>query len=86
MRLRMQEYAPGGDLYAALAAAGGFLPEPQVASCVMLPLLTALVHVHNQARPAYSIAFCIKFVWCENCSCARHAGSCDSSKHLQAAA
>lgn len=59
MRLLMQEYASGGDLYAALAAAGGFLPETQVASCVMLPLLTALVHVHNQARPACSGAICI---------------------------
>ena len=65
----MQEYAPGGDLYAALAAAGGFLSETQVASCVMLPLLTALAHVRDQARPTCSGDPCR--IWFEGCDHAR---------------
>ena len=46
----MQEYAPGGDMYGALAAAGGFLHEVQVAGGVMRPLLSALTQLHSQAR------------------------------------
>jgi len=40
--LGAQEYAPGGDMYGVLAAAGGFLHEEQVAGGVLLPLLRAL--------------------------------------------
>lgn len=46
----VQEYAPGGDMYGALAAAGGFLHEVQVAGGVMRPLLSALTQLHSQAR------------------------------------
>lgn len=48
----VQEYAPGGDMYGALAAAGGFLHEVQVAGGVMRPLLSALTQLHSQAHPA----------------------------------
>ncbi|KAK9837312.1 hypothetical protein WJX81_005473 [Elliptochloris bilobata] len=47
----VQEYAAGGDVYGALAAAGGFLHETQVADAVVLPLLRALSHLHSQAPP-----------------------------------
>ena len=46
----VQEYALGGDMYGALAAAGGFLHEVQVAGGVMRPLLSALTQLHSQAR------------------------------------
>ncbi len=48
--LGAQEYAPGGDMYGVLAAAGGFLHEEQVAGGVLLPLLRALAALHGQAR------------------------------------
>ena len=46
----VQEYAPGGDVYGALAAAGGFLHEAQAAGGVVRPLLSALAQLHSQAR------------------------------------
>ena len=49
--LGVQEYAPGGDMYSVLAAAGGFLHEEQAAGGVLLPLLRALAALHGQARP-----------------------------------
>ena len=44
----VQEFALGGDLYAQLAQAGGYLAEDQVACEVMLPVLAALGYMHDQ--------------------------------------
>ena len=46
-----QEFALGGDLYAQLAQAGGYLAEDQVACEVMLPVLDALVYMHYKVIP-----------------------------------
>ncbi|DBB03503.1 TPA: hypothetical protein ACH3X3_010855 [Trebouxia sp. C0006] len=44
----VQEFALGGDLYAQLAQAGGYLAEDQVAGEVMVPVLAALGHMHDK--------------------------------------
>ncbi|DBA67828.1 hypothetical protein WJX79_008032 [Trebouxia sp. C0005] len=44
----VQEFALGGDLYAQLAQAGGYLAEDQVACEVMVPVLAALGHMHDK--------------------------------------
>ncbi len=44
----MQEFALGGDLYAQLAQAGGYLAEDQVACEVMVPVLAALGYMHDK--------------------------------------
>ena len=48
----VQEFALGGDLYAQLAQAGGYLQEDQVACEVMVPILAALGYMHNRVRQA----------------------------------
>ena len=44
----VQEFALGGDLYAQLAQAGGYLAEDQVACEVMVPVLAALGFMHDK--------------------------------------
>ena len=44
----VQEFALGGDLYAQLAQAGGYLAEDQVACEVMVPVLDALGYMHDK--------------------------------------
>ncbi|KAL3155775.1 hypothetical protein ABBQ32_012791 [Trebouxia sp. C0010 RCD-2024] len=44
----VQEFALGGDLYAQLAQAGGYLGEDQVACEVMVPVLSALAYMHRK--------------------------------------
>lgn len=44
----VQEFALGGDLYAQLAQAGGYLAEDQVAGEVMVPVLDALGYMHDK--------------------------------------
>ena len=44
----VQEFALGGDLYAQLAQAGGYLAEDQVACEVMVPVLSALQYMHGK--------------------------------------
>ncbi len=44
----VQEFALGGDLYAQLAQAGGYLAEDQVAGEVVVPVLAALGHMHDK--------------------------------------
>ena len=44
----VQEFALGGDLYAQLAQAGGYLAEDQVACEVMVPVLAALGYMHTK--------------------------------------
>lgn len=44
----VQEFALGGDLYAQLAQAGGYLGEDQVACEVMVPVLAALAYMHRK--------------------------------------
>lgn len=46
----VQEYALGGDLYAQLAQAGGYLGEDQVAGEVLVPVLAALRFMHDKVR------------------------------------
>lgn len=46
----VQELAPGGDLYQFLAGKGGRLPEEQVRSLVIRPLLEALAYLHSMVR------------------------------------
>lgn len=47
----VQEFALGGDLYAQLAQAGGYLGEDQVACEVMVPVLSALAYMHRKVSP-----------------------------------
>ena len=48
----VQEFALGGDLYAQLAQAGGYLAEAQVACEVMVPVLAALGYMHDKVCSA----------------------------------
>ena len=57
----VQEFAIGGDLYAQLAQAGGYLAEEQVAGEVMVPVLAALGHMHDKVSHVSSGKFpCIR--------------------------
>lgn len=47
----VQEFALGGDLYAQLAQAGGYLAEDQVACEVMVPVLSAMNYMHGKVSP-----------------------------------
>ena len=49
----VQEFALGGDLYAQLAQAGGYLAEDQVACEVMVPVLSALNYMHGKVSPFF---------------------------------
>ncbi|EIE20566.1 kinase-like protein [Coccomyxa subellipsoidea C-169] len=44
----VQEIAEGGDLFAELGRAGGFLPEQRVATSIMRPFVSALAYMHSQ--------------------------------------
>lgn len=46
----VQEFAGGGDLYRAAERHGGMLPETQVSTHVVRPLLAALAELHSQVH------------------------------------
>lgn len=52
----VQEYAVGGDLYAQLAQAGGYLGEDQVAGEVLVPVLAALGFMHDKVSLHQTLA------------------------------
>ena len=55
----VQEYALGGDLYAQLAQAGGYLADDQVACEVLLPVLAALGHMHDKVTVLPNASQCL---------------------------
>ena len=57
----MQEFASGGDLYAQLAEAGGFLHEDQCAGEVMVPFLSCLGFMHARVSQMLLLS-CLGFI------------------------